>query len=422
MNETPLLGPDEGGVRQAIERLLAAYSAAGSPVPRVGTSELPSELPVDGVGTEAALGWAVEAGIIQAARLDHPGYLAHMDPPTPWQTWVAHAIAASTNQNLLHPDTAPVGRALEQQVVGWLAPRFGMDGGHFVPGSSMANLTALWAARDLVGVQEVVASSSAHLSVRKAAHILGLAFRTVEVDAAQRLDVDRLGDLTHSALVLTAGTVASGSIDPLGHGASAAWRHVDAAWAGPLRLTQRHRALLDGIETADSVSVSGHKWLYQPKDSAIVLFADTDASHAALSFGESYLAAPNIGLLGSRSVAPALALAVTLLAVGTRGIARCIDDGMALADRLCATIAEHDDLELRTEHTTAVVNWRVVDVDPLVTQRKLEQTWVSVTEVAGTRWLRSVVANPNADVDHVVAEVLSASKRSKLGDLSGEGR
>jgi L-2,4-diaminobutyrate decarboxylase len=83
---------------------------------------------------------------------------------------------ASLNQNLLHPDVAPVARDIEAQVIGWLAPLFGMDGGHMTPGSTVGNLTALWAARELRGVKRVVASEGAHLSIGKAAHILGLAF------------------------------------------------------------------------------------------------------------------------------------------------------------------------------------------------------------------------------------------------------
>jgi L-2,4-diaminobutyrate decarboxylase len=67
---------------------------------------------------------------------------------------------ASLNQNLLHPTTAPVARDVEERVVAWLASFFGMTGGHMTPGSTLANLTTLWA-----GVQEAVASASAHLSV-----------------------------------------------------------------------------------------------------------------------------------------------------------------------------------------------------------------------------------------------------------------
>jgi glutamate/tyrosine decarboxylase-like PLP-dependent enzyme len=69
-------------------------------------------------------------------------------------------VGAAVNQNLLHPDTGPVARLLEPLVVGWLAPVFGMGGGHLVPGSTLANLTALWAARDLAGARTVVTSTA----------------------------------------------------------------------------------------------------------------------------------------------------------------------------------------------------------------------------------------------------------------------
>jgi len=216
------------------------------------------------------------------------------------------------NQNLLHPDTAPSARALEARVVGWLAPAFGMGGGHMVPGSTVGNLTALWAARELTGARRVVASSAAHLSIAKAAGILGLELVPVPVDERQPLRRDRLPDvLADAVLVLTAGTVATGAIDPLDGDHDAAWRHVGAAWTGSLRFSG-HAHLLDGIEAADSVSVSAHKWLYQPKESGLVLFRDPDAAHDAISFGGGYLAEPNIGLLGSHANI-ALPLAATLV-------------------------------------------------------------------------------------------------------------
>jgi L-2,4-diaminobutyrate decarboxylase len=61
---------------------------------------------------------------------------------------------------------------MEETVVRWLAPAFGKSGGHLTPGSSIANLTALWAARES-GAREVVASVDAHLSIKKGAHLLG---------------------------------------------------------------------------------------------------------------------------------------------------------------------------------------------------------------------------------------------------------
>jgi L-2,4-diaminobutyrate decarboxylase len=395
----PSFAADREGLEAALALLLHELAE-----PSGAALDLPAALPQEGASELAALERLAPAAIGSARRLGDPGFLAHMDPPTPWVAWAGAQWAAALNQNLLHPDSAPVARELEERVVAWLAPFFGMSGGHLVPGSSVANLTALWAARELRGVEEVVASEAAHLSVRKAAALLGLGYRS---DALREP-----GDLSRAALVLTAGTTVTGAVEPLDAGQDAAWRHVDAAWAGPLRLSERHGALLDGIETADSVAVSGHKWLFQPKESALVLFADADRAHEAISFGGGYLAKPNVGVLGSHGAA-ALPLAATLLAWGRSGTAERIDRCMEIAARLCELIDAHERLELCSGPETGVVVWRPLgDVDLDALRAGLERGFVSITELDGQRRLRSVSANPMADPELVVAEVLRAAKRS----------
>jgi len=175
-------------------------------------------------------------------------------------------------------------------------------------GSTLANLTALWAARECAGVTEVIASDTAHLSIAKAAHILGLKLRQIPTTPTGALIQDALpSDLSRSALVLTAGTTSTGAIDPLAVAGSAAWTHVDAAWAGPMRLT-RLSDRLDGIEKADSVAVSAHKWFFQPKESALIFFKDVEKAQGVITMGGAYLAAPNVGILGSHG-----AMAIPLL-------------------------------------------------------------------------------------------------------------
>ncbi len=277
-------------------------------------------MPESGLGEIQTLAMLAPLVLGQAANLGAATAFAHMDPPTPWVTWALTLWNVSLNQNLLHPATAPVVRNIEQLVISWLAPYFGMQGGHMTPGCTVANLTALWAARENAGVTEVIASEGAHLSIAKAAHLLGLRYRTIASERTGAMIAEALeGDLSRTVLVLTAGTTSGGRLDPLTLAGRAGWTHIDAAWAGPLRLSARHGDRLAGLERADSVAVSAHKWLFQPKESAFVLFRDVASAHAAVSFGGgAYLATPNIGVLGSHGAAATLLLA-TLLACGGTG-------------------------------------------------------------------------------------------------------
>jgi L-2,4-diaminobutyrate decarboxylase len=360
---------------------------------------VPLALPELGLGGRATLALLAPLILGGASRLGDVTAMSHMDPPTPWITWATTLWNASLNQNLLHPVTAPIAREMERRAVDWLAPYFGMDGGHMVPGSTVANLTALWAARECAGVGEVAYAETAHLSVAKAAHILGLRTRPLPCGPTGALLPDTLPtDLSQTALVLTAGATSTGAIDDLSLAGREAWTHVDAAWAGPLRLSPTYAPLLDGIERADSVAVSAHKWLFQPKESALVFFRSAERAHAAISFGGAYLAMPNIGILGSHG-AVAVPLLATLLAWGRAGIASRIESCMGMADELATLVSNDERLELLSPPATGVVVWRMVELE--ATERlhaALPIGSTSMTTLSSGRWLRNVAANPNMDI------------------------
>lgn len=392
---------DSDGLHQAVDLMSRDFSNAEG-------LNLPIELPQLGIGSTAALNSLAPNILGGAARLGEATSFAHMDPPTPWITWAMTLWNASLNQNLLHPATAPVARQMEQRVVAWLAPFFGMDGGHMTPGSTVANLTALWSARECAGVNQVIASEGSHLSIAKAAHILGLKYLSVPIDANGSMDSAQLpADLSKSALVLTAGATSTGAIDPFILAGRAAWTHVDAAWAGPLRLS-KHAQLLAGIESADSVAVSAHKWLFQPKESALILFKDTEKAHASVSFGGAYLATSNVGVLGSHG-ATATALLATLLAWGRDGIAQRIEHCMDLARCLRDFVAADERLELYAEPQTGIVVWRPKDknlFDQILQRLPVGST--STTSIAGGKWFRNVAANPSADIAILTARIHGA--------------
>lgn len=398
--------PDAAGLSRAVALLTeAGQAAAGARLP------LPSKLPEQGIGEVPTLERLAPHVLGAAARLGAPDAFAHMDPPTPWLTWALTLWNASLNQNLLHPATAPFARDAERLVIEWLAPAFGMEGGHMTPGSTVANLTALWAARDAAGARRVVASAAAHLSVRKAAHLLGMRYEEIPADPAQRLDAGALpGDLSDVCLVLTAGTTGAGAIDPLSLCGRAAWTHVDAAWAGPLRLSPAHAARLAGLERADSVSVSAHKWLFQPKESALVLFRDAARAEAALSFGGSYLATPNVGVLGSHG-ATAVPLLGLLLAWGREGLAARVDRCMAMTDRLAAVVEASQAYDLFGPPKSGVVLFRPRSGNGA--RGCLAPGTASQVAIGGVMWLRCVAANPGADIEAIAARISTAAEAAE---------
>lgn len=370
---------------------------------------MPESLPEAGLGESSVLDLLAPMVIGGARRLGDETAFAHMDPPTPWITWAMTLWNAALNQNLLHPDVSPIARQIEDRLIRWLAPSYGMTGGHMTPGSTVSNLTALWAARESMGVDRVVASKAAHLSVAKSAHILGLEFLEVEVNDIGQIRFSALPqDLSTSALVLTAGTTSAGAIDDLAIRTNAAWTHIDAAWAGPLRLSGAYRDSLNGIESADSVAISAHKWFYQPKDSGLIFFRDATAAHAAISFGGAYLAVPNVGVLGSRS-ANAIPLFATLLAWGRTGLEQHIDAAMHSADKLTRFLQSRSGVQVYAPNTSGVILWRAegqVGANEIV--RRLPAGAASLTTVEESAWVRHVAANPNVNIEALTEAIESA--------------
>ena len=369
--------------------------------------ELPDYFSEHGIGELATLDLLAPYVLGGATYLDSSDALAHMDPPTPWITWATTLWNARLNQNLLHPATAPFAIKAERKVIDWLAPVFGMNGGHMCSGSTVANLTALWAARDAKKIDRIVASKAAHISIEKAAKILGLPYEQISTNSQGQIDRNKLGDISKACLVLTAGTTATGVIDSLALVGQAKWTHVDAAWAGPLRLSPAHGDLLDGIEKADSVAVSAHKWLFQPKDSALIMFRQPEIANPAISFAGGYLATPNIGIQGSRG-ASAIPLLATMMAWGKKGITQRIDHSMSMATMLATELSKDERISVWAMPKTGVTVFRPLTMSTEALYQRLPQGMLSTCIVDDQKWLRSVAANPLADIDKILCAINQA--------------
>jgi aromatic-L-amino-acid decarboxylase len=219
-------------------------------------------------------------------------------------------VGAVANRYTGLADGAPAAVALEAGILRWLVELFGLpaDTGQAVllSGGSIANLTALAAARDLhaPGAPQratVYVGDQAHASVRKAARILGILPEHVRVCATTdglRLDPeavrvavkqDRCDGLLPVAIVGAAGTTNAGAVDPLDEladvaAATGTWLHVDAAYGGFFQLTERGRERLSGIGRADSITLDPHKSLFLPFGTGALVVRDR--RHLAAAFAE----------------------------------------------------------------------------------------------------------------------------------------
>jgi len=201
--------------------------------------------------------------------------------------------------------------AAENQALGVLAGLAGFPagaGGCFVSGGSIGNLSALLVARDTIGARrqghfgpvKVAVSQEAHSSVGKALHVMGAEPLLVEAPG-HRLEADALehvlaaaGDDDVAAVVATAGTTNAGIVDDLAGVAEVArrrrlWFHVDAAYGGAALFAPSARPLFSGIESADSMVVDPHKWLYAPFDCAALLYREPALARAVHAQHAEYL-------------------------------------------------------------------------------------------------------------------------------------
>src|SRR5215217_9218044 len=245
----------------------------------------------------------------------HPRFFSYVASPSTPVGAYGDLIASALNANITCWRSGPAGTELERLVVRWLGSLIGYDAqanGLLTSGGSMANMIALLiASRRCSNVSRhgfwnagppltVYASEEVHMSIAKAADILGIGrdqVRMIGCDVRQRMRVDVLRErieadqregLRPFCVVGSAGTVNTGVIDPLAEIADVAadfdlWFHVDGAYGAPGVLDERKKDLFAGLERADSVSLDPHKWLYVPVDAGCLLFRDAAIARAAFS-------------------------------------------------------------------------------------------------------------------------------------------
>src|SRR5437867_4694468 len=330
---------------------------------------------------------------------NHPAFFAYFSITGSQAGILAELLTAALNANGMLWKTSPALTELETVTLEWLRKSLGLPEGLFGiinDTASINSFLALAAAREALGLDirgkgmtgrdlpplKVYCSEQAHSSIEKGALALGFGVSGVELipsDDAFRMRPDALDAAIERdralgalpcAVTATLGTTSTASVDPLPQIAEIAqrekmWLHVDAAYAGSATIEPSLRWLWKGIESADSIVVNPHKWLFTPIDCSVLYTRKPDMLRHTFSLIPEYLKTTDTaevnymdyGLqLGRRF--RALKLWMVMEHYGIDRMRAVIRDHVAFAERLASELQKNGDIELLAPQSFSVVVFR----------------------------------------------------------------
>jgi glutamate/tyrosine decarboxylase-like PLP-dependent enzyme len=423
-------------------------SVAPSPEALAGLSELDEPMPevpmeparvletLDRIGSPATMGMA------------GPRYFGFVIGGSLPAALAANWLAGAWDQCPGLFAASPIGTALEEVSLTWLLDVLKLPagcGGAFVTGATVANFTALAAARHAVLARAgwdveadglfgappitVVVSEETHPSVIKALGMLGLGRSRVvrvPVDGHGRMLAGRMPQLDARTIVcMQAGNVNTGGFDPAAEicaraRTAQAWVHVDGAFGLWAAANPAHAHLVDGVAEADSWATDAHKWLNVPYDSGLAFVRDPAMLKSAMSLTAAYL--PQGEHREPSQYTPELSrrargveIWAALKSLGRAGLADLIDRNCRHARRFAGEL-QKGGCEILNE---VVLNQVLVSFgDPARTRQVIERVqrdgtcWCGPTEWQGRTAMRISVsswATRDEDVELSVAAILRAA-------------
>ena len=347
---------------------------------------LPDKAPTEGEPFEALMEEFRSKILAGVTHWNHPAFFAYFPTTGSGPGILGEMLAAALNVNAMVWKTSPAATELEELALDWVRELVGLPDefrGTINDTASSSSLNALAAARDAAfpDVRErglfgapagrIYASEEAHLSIDKAAMVLGFGLdgvRRVETDGEYKMIPDVLAaaiaeDVANGvrpvAVVATLGTTSGSSVDPVDAIADIAadvglWLHVDAAYAGPAAIVPELRHHFAGWERADSVVINPHKWLFTPIDCSILYCRRPAQLRRAFSLTPEYLQTAEQGsatnlmdygvALGRRF--RALKLWFVLRYFGSEGIVERLREHCRLAQEFSGRVEREDGWEL----------------------------------------------------------------------------
>lgn len=370
-----------------------------------------------------------------------PGYLAYIPGGGLYTSALAEFATRVLNRYTGMAGAAPGLVAMEQGVMRWLCREFALPDsalGVATTGGSLATLSALVAARerllgDAVTEGTLYVTAHTHACVAKAARIAGFprtAVRIVPTTDDLRMDPrraatmiadDRAAGLRPAVLIGTAGTTDTGTVDDLEALADLAaaeglWFHVDGAYGGFFRLTDRGRRRLIGVERADSIVLDPHKGLFLPFGTGVLLVRDHAVLRAAFAEDADYLQdfGADTDLPNYNDLTPELTreargprLWLPLHLHGVAAFRDALDEKLDLAADAHAALASDARIEVGGVPDLTVVTFRLRDREEADQRRWLDRinatgrVLLSSTRIRGRFTVRLCVLAHRTHVDRV---------------------
>jgi aromatic-L-amino-acid decarboxylase len=422
----------------------------------------PEPVRPDSIGIEAHDPASVFSHLIREVdSLGHSphagGFFGYIPGGNLYHAAIADYLAAVSNRFTGSFLASPGAVRIENQVLAWLASVVGYpasSAGYVASGASLANLSAIVAAREAAGLTSahiprasVYTTDQVHHCIPKGLRIAGLGecpVRHVPTDSRWRMDVAALDRAIESdvraglipwLIVATAGTTDTGAVDPLDAIADVAkhhrvWLHVDGAYGGMFMLCDEGRSALHGLSRSDSVVVDQHKGLFLPYGVGTVLVKNADAMRAAHRFEASYVPEE---IHHTEEVSPclqspelsrpfrALRVWLPLMLLGTRPFEAALEEKLLLARYAHRRLSELAGIEVGPEPDLSVVVFRLRGGEEDERNRRFERmfledgrVFLGGTRLNGRRWLRLAVLasrSHQADVDRAIEVIAEKSRQ-----------
>ena len=388
----------------------------------------------------------------------HPRMFGYVQSAGSFAGVVGDLLASAINQNVTSWRSAPAATTIEHQVIEWLKMMVGFDSGGegiLLSGGSFANYAGLAAAlrastdvdlnrhgvAALPGPPRIYTSSMSHMSIPKAASMLGIgkdAVVPIPVDGAFRMDTGALSDqiatdrakgLHQVCVVATAGDVNTGAIDPLDAIADVCaeaglWLHVDGSYGALAAQSPHVKDAMAAIGRADSLALDPHKWLYAPLDVGCLMVRKAGALRRAFSEGAGYIDVVTdreMSDFASWDHSPELSRRFRALKIwfilkihGTRPLQAAIDHNIETARHLGNLIDASDDFERMAPAPLSIVCFRARAADDAFNRKLMVEvqrdgdSYVSNAILNGRFALRACLVNfrtAPADVERLLASI-----------------